>query len=99
MQRGGGGGWGWHGPHILVDTRVCVLNLVRLKHTLKQAKIKIDLSLWKTLMVHGKFLESHGICRAKKSLNGNLGKFFDSWYTLSSPIFCRQKLTVKNFNF
>ena len=78
---------------------MCVLNLVQLKHTLKQAKIKIDLSLWKTLMVHGKFLESHGICRAKKSLNGNLGKFFDFWYTLSSPIFCRQKLTVKNFNF
>ena len=57
---------------------MCVLNLVRLKHTLKQAKIKIDLSLWKTLIVHGKFLESHGIWIAQKSMNGNMGKFFHS---------------------
>ena len=78
---------------------MCVLNLVRLKHTLQQAKIKIDLSLWKTLIVHGKFLESHGICRAQKGMNRNMGKFVCSWNTLSSPIVCRQKLTVKNFNF
>ena len=53
---------------------MCVLNLVRLKHTLKQAKIKIDLSLWKTLIVHGKFLESHGICRAQKGMEQKHGK-------------------------
>ena len=78
---------------------VCVELGTILKHTLKQAKIKIDLSLWKTLIVHGKFLESHGICRAQKGMNRNMGKFFCSWNTLSSPIVCRQKLTVKNFNF
>ena len=78
---------------------MCVLNIVLSKHTLNQARSKINLSLWKTLIVHGKFLESHGIWIAQKSMNGNMGKFFHSWNTLSSPIFCRQKLTVKNFNF
>ena len=95
----GGGGWGWLGALILVDTRVCMLNMVRSKHTLNQARSKLNLSLWKTLIVHGKFLESHGICRAQKGMNRNMGKFFRSWNTLSSPIVCRQKLTVKNFNF
>ena len=58
---------------------MCVLNLVLLKHTLKEAKSKINLSLWKTLIVHGKFLESRGVCRAQKSMNGNMGKFSRSW--------------------
>lgn len=77
---------------------MCVLNLVLSKHTLKEAKSKINLSLWKTLLVNGKLLESRGVCRAQKSMNGKMGNSFALGYIFIT-YFLQTKVDCLKFQF